>query len=838
MTDKKHLRAQWQDAATQYKAPPPPRLPTKKQPRTDFVEHAQRLNIQLEGAWTSAMAKRKNTATHIERRPRGIVLHIISAPNTRLNLEKLQLPSKGIELLNARVADGRQEASIFVPDKRVSVFQQRLKEYEVERTAAGEPKHWEIFETIAQIRAATLLAMWTDAEDRFPTNRQVRVSWEIWLRHDEKARKNTALEQLRELSALFHIDVDDDFLRFPDRTVVLVMASTEALENLLSECDEIAEIREGKVTTSFFVQDSARDQRAWIQDLLGRTTLAPDDAPAVCLFDTGLAAGHPLLEDSVCADGVLAYHPSWDAADHHSHGTLMAGLALYGDLGPLLAARKTPVVLENRLESVKILPAGDAINDPRNHGVITRDSVSRIELARPDGKRVFCSAVTALLPERGRASSWSAEIDNLCAGADTGVQSSSRLFLICAGNNKQFDGSDYFSRAVGQGILDPGQAWNALTVGAITHRVHIEEEMVSEGWRPLATTPGDLSPISPSSLSWESDWPNKPDLVLEGGNVAVDSLEENFGYPHELSLLSTRMKSTGALLGAMNATSAATALAARMAASIWATYPDFWAETVRALLVSSARWTPVMKRRVSGLSAREQARRLVRIFGFGTPDVYRAKYCVNNRVSVVFQDELIPYSKDKMNQMRFHRLPWPKEYLESLGATPITMRVVLSYFVEANPGERGWKYRHRYASHGFRFEAKLATETQREFQARINKAITQIEAADSAGLPDSDSESNKRKSKHAQWFVGGKNRSAGSLHVDEWSGTAAELASCDSIAVYPVIGWWKERHALRRTRSARYAMVLTLETSDTLVDLYTTIENQINVLVGLPVEIS
>jgi hypothetical protein len=55
-------------------------------------------------------------------------------------------------------------------------------------------------------------------------------------------------------------------------------------------------------------------------------------------------------------------------------------------------------------------------------------------------------------------------------------------------------------------------------------------------------------------------------------------------------------------------------------------------------------------------------------------------------------------------------------------------------------------------------------------------------------------------------------------------------------ALYPVIGWWRERHQLGRwNRLARYALVVTIETPQVSVDLYTPVMNQISV--SVPVEL-
>jgi hypothetical protein len=71
-------------------------------------------------------------------------------------------------------------------------------------------------------------------------------------------------------------------------------------------------------------------------------------------------------------------------------------------------------------------------------------------------------------------------------------------------------------------IHDPGQAWNALTIGAITELVHITEPDAS-GYQAIAPE-GGLSPFSTTSQTWQSHWPLKPDVVFEGGNAAKDAI--------------------------------------------------------------------------------------------------------------------------------------------------------------------------------------------------------------------------------------------------------------------------------------------------------------------------
>jgi len=149
----------------------------------------------------------------------------------------------------------------------------------------------------------------------------------------------------------------------------------------------------------------------------------------------------------------------------------------------------------------------------------------------------------------------------------------------------------------------------------------------------------------------------------------------------------------------------------------------------------------------------------------------------------------------------------------------------LSYYIEPSPGRRGWTRKHCYQSHGLRFEVKRPTENLDQFQKRLSKAAW-----------DDGEEEADQGTEEREWELGAVLRSKGSLHSDTWSGTAAELAASGILAVFPVTGWWRVRKHLERIdRKARYALVVSLETSSKDIDLYTPIANEIGV--SVPIEI-
>jgi hypothetical protein len=317
----------------------------------------------------------------------------------------------------------------------------------------------------------------------------------------------------------------------------------------------------------------------------------------------------------------------------------------------------------------------------------------------------------------------------------------------------------------------------------------------------------------------------KPDVVFEGGNVARQKQGQiSFEIP-DLHLLSTHYQPIHRPFTLTWGTSAATAQVARMAAIIAADYPQLWPEAVRALVVHSARWTPAMQAHLRGAGPKKRVRsRFVRRYGFGVPDIQRAVRSANDSLTLIVQGTIRPFSQGRMGEIHLHELPWPRDVLADLGQTSAQLRVTLSYFVEPYPGRRGWKGRYRYASHGLRFEVKGATETVDQFRKRLNsRALDEDERKPSAG------------SDASEWYLGEQARNHGSLHVDIWKGTAADLADRGIIGIFPVSGWWKLQPERDRSKhGVRYALVVSIETEATEADIWTPVA----VEVGMPVVIA
>lgn len=830
MTDLPHLRLENTKQSAPYTSAETGRGGEFRLPPRDRAPHAAKLRRELGEAEAAARATR--AAQGLDPDGRGEVLAIRSEPGFALRFDSLDLRQSGLELLSVSTEEGVVVAKVFVPRGKHVLLLRKIGAYESQSSPrSGAPKNQKLIESIASIRLAAIRDFWEDDASLFPAPGQA-IWWEAWLRtgatpaadvHRSFAEKATAVG----------LRPSEQFVSFPERVVTLAYGTQEQLGASIDLMSDLAELRKSKELATDYLELSGREQRDVTDEIVARLVAPSSTAPAVCILDTGVNRDHPLLAPALSAPDTQSVRPAqWGAADDaRQHGTGMAGIALYGCLTEVCAS-SDPIVLTHRLESVKILPPPPGQNDVPDYGPITIQAVARAEIQAPQRNRAICMAVTADHRDLGMPSLWSAAVDQLCSGAP---DETARLFFVSAGNLRdkfREPGYRYMrsNREEHAGIEDPGQSWNALTVGAYTEKVFIQDPDFL-GWQPIADA-GDLCPTSRTSAGWPEEnqrgWPLKPDFVLEGGNYAA--LREERSNCPDLSLLTTTLPPHSSKLFELTTdTSPATAAGARMAARLWSRYPRLWPETVRGLLVHSAAWTEAMVRRFPGASRSEVQKRL-RCYGYGVPDYRRASWSAENAATMIYEGEIQPYTRVRgevrSNEMHLHRLPWPVQVLEDLGEVEVRMRVTLSYFIEPSPGRIGWTRKHRYQSHGLRFEVIRPTETDSQFRTRISRA----EWDGPNDRPDTVAETRN-------WAIGDQGRTRGSLHSDWWTGTATELASCGQVAVFPVTGWWRERpHLGRHSRSARYSLIVTIEAPEQEIDLYTPITTEVSVATELEME--
>ncbi|MDA1277785.1 MAG: S8 family peptidase [Verrucomicrobia bacterium] len=808
--------------------------------------HAGMLNRQLRD-----VARYSNQIQNDLPDVEGIVVEVTTAPGFALGPTAIQAltartgprTAPAISLLHAIQmidADGKGFTRIVlhVPFGGLTYLEEKLRQYSAGTGTAGNHAYLGNILSIAQ---AALAALWTDPAEALPKDDKAHW-WQLWIR---KFPSDVWL-RYQKIKAGMAMAEKGERLELPEHFIVLIQATYAVLAASIPLLDCLAEVRGAHPCSLGLTDLSTTEQSEYVDEALTRIRPPPSNAPAVCLLDTGVTRGHRLLAGLLAQDDIHTVFPDGDGSDAfrsqsaHGHGTPMAGLAAYGDLRGIME-QVGPWDQNHRLESVRVLDPTKP-HEPENYGSITTQAIALPEIKNPHRKRVYSLAMTAPGPDDGRPTAWSAAVDAAAYG-DEDDGSAKRVIVVSAGNVQPDANFAYPDDNRNTPIEDPAHAWNAVTVGAMTHRDRVTEPDPESRRLVRIARQGDLSPFSRTSCEWDEHWPLKPEIVMEGGNAAIHP-DHGPDYRPSLELISTSaMAAMGRELCAFNATSAATAQAARLAAEITARYPAIRAETVRGLLVHSARWNNVM---LGGINphrpytnqgnSRLRFIQILRSFGFGEPDSLRSHMSADHAVTMIREDKLQPYTKKNgsihLNDCHVHILPWPKTLLQQHFDSTLRVRVTLSFFTAPNPSANNalGSSRYRYGGCLLRFIVRHKDEAIDRFDARLKGTARENDEGDG-------STTGANVGNDTGWALGPKLcGKAGSLVQDIWEGPAAHLLTMDRIAVYPAKGWWAanrkfpegDRWHNCHELPIHYSLIVSLEAQQD-IPLYTSIQNLIQI---------
>ncbi len=797
---------------------------TNYPPRDNRSAHAAKLKQQFDLAWKHSIDSTDAGAVNSRQ---GVYLEIKGQAGYDLITRSLDNISQNVRLCNVKKEKDSADAevitsTVFVPYKKRDFFVKKINQYK-------KTESQEVIGTIESINMAVVDSMWMSAKEEMPKK---YPKWcEVWLMYRMNEKVEEVTDEFFEVCDLLNVKYDKERPKivFPERLVLAVNANKLQLSELMIYSGRVAEFRSMQTPSSFFTKLQFEDQSEFVENLLSRLELPDDINASVCLLDTGVNNGHMLLSPVLKDNDMHFVHTVVDPYDDVNHGTRMAGIAAYFDLKQHLESSAT-VNMAHSLESVKLLDRRNA-NPSNLYGALTEEAIMLAEIENPQNRRAICMAITAQnnAPKNdGRPSSWSGAIDSILSGAnevdDINKSNKKRLMFVSAGNTHVSEimdvEGDVETAIINHGVEDPAQSWNAITVGAYTELYDISAT-AQEGYKPLVAV-GSYSPFTSTSTTWDEKWPIKPDIMFEGGNLAIDNLGFCTELP-DLSLLTTCADVNHELFDTVNMTSAATAQAAWLGARLQSHFPEYWPETIRALMIHSAEWTEIMKTNILGNRniKKSDYKKLLRICGYGVPNYERAVWSATNRVNLIIEDEMQPFVKDKSsiktNEMHIHQIPWPSEVLMALEDRLVKMRVTLSYYVEPGPGEIGWKDKYRYPSCMLQFDVNNPQEDEMNFRKRLSLA----ERVDKNDKGNTKNDSNR-------WLIGSNARSSGSIHSDIWEGTASDLSQSNLIAIYPKTGWWKLRTHLKKFNSKiRYSLIVSIESPEQDIDLYTPIKTQL-----------
>lgn len=695
--------------------------------------------------------------------------------------------------VSSQRGDGNVDVTVYVAKEKKEWLSKKAEIYKSQDTPKGKPKFAQTIAPIADVKTADIRSLYTSVGEFNAIPDGLFSLYEIWIYRNDTYN----CEQIKETLCRIGFEVNAHPLKFESVAIWLVKGTKSQLQELPFALDYVEGVRPYQ-QPSILVGDRTSILE-WNALLASAIPLTIDEnSVQVGLLDSGVNNAHELLKTALPNNRMTTAINVQDAFDHSFHGTDMAGLILYGDLADVAYQRRDIEPVSHILSSVKIIEKNHQ-TDADFYGAVIEDSINQ---ATDLGANIHCMAVTDEESYDGTATSSSAALD--MSIYHNGI--CDRLVVVSAGNieSLEVDSSDYLESCKANAVKSPAQAWNALTVGAYT-----EKTLFNNRYTAIAA-PGGVSPYSRSSWMWQSKR-NKPEIVMEGGNVVCDKYGTSSHC--DVSLVTTSAD-LAKPLETFQATSAATALAARLAARIKTYNPMLSMLSVRGLMVHVAHWTDEMNR-IQSLDDR------MSLCGYGVPDEGIALFSNEKYATYIFENSLVPFVEEngfrRYKQMHYYALPWPSEVLSQMGEETVRMRITLSYYIQPSPSLAGRNNKYRYPSATLHFDVKSATETTEEFLSRHN-------SNDGEKTTDNDT---------SRWAIKQKRRARGTVQSDWIECTAAELADLDQIVVLPSQGWWKERKLSNVDNLIQYSLIVSIETAET--EIYSAVETAVANAIGVQV---
>lgn len=363
--------------------------------------------------------------------------------------------------------------------------------------------------------------------------------------------------------------------------------------------------------------------------------------PGILIADSGIN-DHPLLKDAIASRDVF---PSKDGQigkgfgiDDVGHGTMVAGIALYGSVERHIHERR--FVPQFWLHSAKVMYRDDSGN-----AVFHRESLLENQLSDAIEHTVnnhpHCKIVNVSLGDSSMKM-WKGQRQFRIASLidELSFKHSDILFTIAAGNNlDDVDESEKYPDCLTEDsprvkVIDPATSIHGITVGSVF---------------PLHGHGSDYpSPFTRVGPGLQDSI--KPEVVDYGG-----------GCEQDLVTINPRWLDEGRLFTLERGTSFSAPRIAHMLARLTDSFPNASRNLLKALLLSSA--TVPAGRPPPFVDGKGQ--NILNVYGYGRPDLDRALYSESNRVLLTHDGKI------DLDYVELFRINLPKKFLMERGRRKI-----------------------------------------------------------------------------------------------------------------------------------------------------------------------
>lgn len=490
---------------------------------------------------------------------------------------------------------------------------------------------------------------------------------ELWHGGD-RVECQRRVEEITTLIRTNGLEVTDNYI---GATLCLLRARVDTPTlGMLLEIDYIKEI-DRRPQPTFEVADVVRMRRSDIQV----ETNLPQDLVGIVIIDSGVMQQHPVLRPCIADAQVFPDHmheritggaEDGDQTQGGGHGTSVAGIAAYNDIGECITHRvfeASALVFSARVT--------DDNNEYDENELIEHQLADAVEyfLRNYPAVRVFNISLgdSRLVYSDGSYQfRLAAAIDELAyLYRDRDI-----IFVISAGNYQpdmtaeevvaQYPG--YLLDSQSARVIDPATAGLALTVGGLSYGAgrdlhgyseHGTERIIAQdrGWPSYFTRTG-----------WGVDGAIKPELVDYAGDGKFE--RGRLRQPPVYAGLPSTNKSfappEGQLFRLVAGTSFAAPRVANLAARLFREFPRASSNLIRALIADSARVPEAQPPRLA--DNRVNPEEQLRIYGYGQPDFTRARWSSQNECLLVKDDTIA------IDTFRLYEIPpLPEEFLTATG---------------------------------------------------------------------------------------------------------------------------------------------------------------------------
>jgi hypothetical protein len=549
-----------------------------------------------------------------------------------------------------------------------------------------------------------------------------------------------------------------------------------------------------------------------------------EDAPKVCIIDSGIQEEHPLLKNAIDSNNSTSWIPSEinltaDMVGNGGHGTRVAGAVLYPKIIPREGIYRAVCWLQN----ARILNSDCRLSDRLYAPSLLKDIVEYYY--NQTATRIFNHSIAGDSPCRTRyMSHWAFTIDRLSYEKDI-------LLIVVAGNipldsyrtsprlsvrHHLLAGREYPDYLTENScrIANPSQSFQALTVGSIN----------SNSFRDLSwSSLGEKDESSPFSCSGLGIWDTiKPEVVEYGGDILKDENQPpNFICNTNTSpeLVRSTLSPTPSPLVAADAfgTSFAAPRVTHIAARLAAEFPNESCLLYRALIVQSARWPDWALAKTN-----EEKYNVIRQIGYGIPDVERAISNTPNRITLITQGKKLI----KAGEVDIYQVKLPDSLRSPGEEFEILLEITLSY--KAQP-RRTRRNRRKYLSTWLDWDCSKTGEDSKHFLGRMlanHKIPEDAEKGDELFTWTLGKEKRYRSIKNVS-------RSIGTIQKDWAVVKSYNLREAFCIAVVGHEGWNNDPFA-----EVPYSLVVSFEAIQADIPIYTPmVEAQIETEVQTETEI-